>query len=292
MKLKTCTAILALLIGVTSASADVIDISAIINTTQEIPAPTGVPTGAGGFAALQYDDSTRELSWDIAWQDLSSPAVGMHFHAPAAAGATSGVAVNIGNISGLTSPSVGSVVIDDAFAASLLAGESYINIHTEQNGPGEIRGQVNPGNINLTASLDTTQEIPAPTGVPMDAGGSAHIAYDPSTGMLGWNIAWDNLSGPAVGMHFHGPADPGSNAGVSVNIGDISGLASPSIGSTMISSEQAEELLAGQWYINIHTEANGPGEIRGQVVPEPATTSTLLLGVLACLGGVRRRRGN
>ena len=268
-----------------TVSADLFEVSAIINSAQEIPAPSGVPTTAGGFALLEYDDTSKELSWNIAWQDLSGDVVGMHIHGPATAGNTAGVALNVGGVSGLTSPSIGSAVISDDFAASLLAGESYINIHTSANAPGEIRGQVNPGNINLLAGLDTAQEIPAPVDVSADAGGTAWIAYDPETNLLGWNIGWENLTGPPVGMHFHGPAGVGETAGVNVNIGEISGLSNPSIGSTTITEEFADQLLNNQWYINVHTATNGPGEIRGQVVPEPSSVTTILvgLGFLACL---------
>ena len=90
-------------------------------------------------------------------------------------------------------------------------------------------------------------------------------------------------------MHFHGPASPGATNGVQLNIGDISGLTSPSIGSAVISETFKDELLAGDWYINIHTDANGPGEIRGQVVPEPSAAILALLGILA-LSGMNSRR--
>ena len=30
---------------------------------------------------------------------------------------------------------------------------------------------------------------------------------------------------------------------------------------------EAQQFAAGQWYLNIHTQANPGGEIRGQVVP-------------------------
>ena len=273
----------------TAAHGEVFDISAIINVDQEVPAPTGVPAGAGGYAHVQYDDVTSELSWNIAWQDLSGDAVGMHFHAAAAAGNTAGVAVDIGGISGLASPSIGSTMITDEFANDLLAGLSYINIHTADNGPGEIRGQVNPSNINLFADLSVAQEVPAPTGVPAGAGGTAQIALDPATNLLGWKIEWNNLSGPAVGMHFHGAADFGETAGVQVDVGGISGLTSPSIGSTVISDEFESQLLDGLWYLNIHTDANGPGEIRGQVVPEPASGMLLLLSLISFTGLGRRR---
>ena len=273
---------------VTASSGEVTTISAIINAAQEVPTPSGVSDSAAGFATLQYDDVSKELSWDIAWQDLTGSPVGMHFHADAAPGATAGVALDIGGISGLSSPSVGSSVIADDFAMSLLDGLSYINIHTGANGPGEIRGQVNPSNVNLFATLDTAQEIPSPMGVPADAGGSAAIAYDPDTNLLGWNIEWANLTGPAVAMHFHGPAGPGSTAPPVVDVGAISGLMSPSIGAVVISDDQEAGLLGGQWYLNVHTAANGPGEIRGQVVPEPGA-GLMILTALGGLLAVRRR---
>ena len=37
-------------------------------------------------------------------------------------------------------------------------------------------------------------------------------------------------------------------------------------GSATLTDAQAEELMAGKWYVNIHTAANKAGEIRGQVV--------------------------
>ena len=34
-----------------------------------------------------------------------------------------------------------------------------------------------------------------------------------------------------------------------------------------LTQAQAADLMAGRWYLNIHTAANPGGEIRGQVVP-------------------------
>ena len=277
------------IITATSAFAQVTDISAIINAAQEVPAPSGVNAGAAGFASLQLDEASKELLWNIAWQDLTGAPVGMHIHAAAVPGATSGVVVNLGDISGLTSPSVGSTMVSDDVIANLLAGESYINIHTAANGPGEIRGQINPTNINMMATLNAAQEVPTPNNVPAGAGGMAHIAYDPATQLLGWNISWDNLSGPPVGMHFHGPAGFGETAGVLLNIGEISGLTSPSIGSAVVDDAFVTALLDSEIYINVHTAENGPGEIRGQVIPEPSSCLLALVASLGCMT-LRRRR--
>ena len=36
-------------------------------------------------------------------------------------------------------------------------------------------------------------------------------------------------------------------------------------GSATLTDAQADELLAGKWYVNVHTAANKGGEVRGQV---------------------------
>ena len=36
-------------------------------------------------------------------------------------------------------------------------------------------------------------------------------------------------------------------------------------GSATLTDEQAAELMAGKWYVNVHTAANKGGEVRGQV---------------------------
>ena len=45
----------------------------------------------------------------------------------------------------------------------------------------------------------------------------------------------------------------------------------------------------GRLYINFHTVQNGGGEVRGAIVPEPASLSLLSLGALGLLGRRRRR---
>ena len=125
-------------------------------------------------------------------------------------------------------------------------------------------GDPNP-TITLTAILNEDQEPHNTTGVPNTAAGTATVIYDKPSGELTWDIQWNDLSGPATAMHLHGAADLGDPAGVQVDIGGNSGLTSPSVGMDSITSAQAAELEAGLWYVNIHTAANGAGEIRGQL---------------------------
>ncbi len=112
----------------------------------------------------------------------------------------------------------------------------------------------------MKATLDGKSEVPpnASTGK-----GTADLDYDAATKKLSWKLTYSGLSGPATAAHFHGPAEPGKNAGVALAIPNAT--ASPVEGSATLTDAQAADLVAGKYYVNVHTAANPGGEIRGQV---------------------------
>ncbi|GBQ26069.1 CHRD domain-containing protein [Gluconacetobacter azotocaptans] len=102
---------------------------------------------------------------------------------------------------------------------------------------------------------------------------SAGVTGAPSGGVTGmlddkrnlvtYRLSWSGLSGPVTAAHFHGPADPGQDAGVLV---PISGpYVSPLRGSAMMTADQVAALRAGRVYINLHTAAHPDGEARAQL---------------------------
>ena len=110
------------------------------------------------------------------------------------------------------------------------------------------------------ATLDAKSEVPPNAST---ASGTADIDYDPASKKLSWKLTYSGLSGPAMAAHFHGPAEPGKNAGVAVAIPNAG--TSPAEGSATLTDAQAADLEAGRYYVNVHTAANPGGEIRGQV---------------------------
>jgi hypothetical protein len=112
----------------------------------------------------------------------------------------------------------------------------------------------------MKATLDGKAEVPPNTSA---AKGTADIDYDPASKKLSWKVTYSGLSGPATAAHFHGPAEAGKNAGVAVAIPNAT--SSPVEGSATLTDAQAADLVAGKYYVNIHTAANPGGEIRGQV---------------------------
>ena len=116
--------------------------------------------------------------------------------------------------------------------------------------------------------------------------GTVTATYDSVTKRLSWKGSYSGLSGPPTAAHIHGPAAPGTNARLvfwtSDNIGQCSQgecklisdtkaqpLTSPFEGSATLTDAQADELMGGMYYVNIHTNAYPRGEIRGQLLKSP-----------------------
>lgn len=132
---------------------------------------------------------------------------------------------------------------------------------------------------NKTIAMSGAQEVPA---VPTAASGTIDAEYSKLTKTLFYTVYWNNLTGPVAAMHIHGLADPGSNAGIVQNIITASnGITTPnatrfgtsgSFAASMYVDGVAikeEDVLAGKFYINIHTATYPGGEIRGQIVLNP-----------------------
>lgn len=128
-----------------------------------------------------------------------------------------------------------------------------------------LSGHAEAAEKTFDVKLTGDQQVP-----PVDTQGSgmAHLTYDPSTRELSWMVSYENLSSPVTMAHFHGPAAAGKNAGIKVWISKKGGEAkSPINGKAKLSAEDAKEMMAGDWYINVHTKDHPGGEIRGQVQP-------------------------
>ncbi len=138
--------------------------------------------------------------------------------------------------------------------------------------------------IPLAASIDGAQANRGDgTGSP--GTGSAMLTFDDQTRELTWSGSFSGLLGDFTVSHFHGPALPGTHAAaqlrfhVDLDPGNRSGTFN---GSDMLDPEDAADLLAGLWFINIHSQFVTGGEIRGQVLPEPSA----LLRFGAALAGL------
>lgn len=126
-------------------------------------------------------------------------------------------------------------------------------------------GAASAAPMSFDVPLSGAEQVP-PVNTP--GSGVAHLTYDPATHMLSWRITYENLSGPVTMGHIHGPAARGRNAGVKIWLTEKGKeAASPITGEASLSAEDEKEMMAGEWYINLHTKAHPGGEVRGQILP-------------------------
>ncbi|MCW2275632.1 hypothetical protein M2321_003225 [Rhodoblastus acidophilus] len=117
----------------------------------------------------------------------------------------------------------------------------------------------------MTAILSGADEVPA---VQTPGKEKVVLALDPATRALSWTLKFGDLAGPATMVHFHGPAMPGKNAPPVLWLVEKGVVpVSPVKGSAILTPEQAKSVTDGEWYVNVHTQKNPSGEIRGLIAP-------------------------
>ena len=277
--------------------------------------PGAITGGTGGEigAGIFFDDTTSQLTINVGWgssqgfTDLSSLANNSHIHGPTAGNLgndgtgnfkqTAGVLVTLTRSSDavtggtFTTPPI---TLTAAQRTDLFNGKYYINIHTVNNGGGELRGFLVP--VNPVITQFDLQGTAGPGLLPGNEPGTitggtggeigAGIFFDDSTSRLTINVGWGSsqgftdLSSLANNSHIHGPTagnlgnDGTGNfkqtAGVLVTLTRSSNAVTggtftdPPI---LLTAAQRTDLFKGKYYINIHTVNNGGGELRGFLVP-------------------------
>jgi hypothetical protein len=115
--------------------------------------------------------------------------------------------------------------------------------------------------VNLHSSLTGAQEVPANNS---QATANFDGSYDKGTKILSYTITFNGIT--PTGMHFH-KGEVGQSGPIVVPIGSAP-YTSPVQGqSTPLTADQETDLLAGKWYVNIHSSQFPNGEIRAQILP-------------------------
>ena len=153
--LLVCASVLATLVLAPAASAQTVNFTANLQGGNE--APTTLLTGMVGTADVSIDVANRELSVVLRVFNTPTPTTAGHIHV-GSAGIAGPVVLNFpANLVGRTGdftmsfrlneaafvarPAQGINTMDDIIQA-IVAGGAYVNIHTQQNPGGEIRGQL------------------------------------------------------------------------------------------------------------------------------------------------------
>jgi glucose/arabinose dehydrogenase/plastocyanin len=265
-----------------AANHPAIPLTVILSGAAERPNPVTNTTaiGSGSFAL-----EGNVLRFDIRYSGLSSNSTAAHIHGPATAGGFTGVMIDLqpfhlgpfGTTSGAFS---GSIILSPPQKAAILAGQTYVNVHSSAHQGGEIRGQIAP--VAFQASMSVANERPDPV---TDSNGRGSATFALVGNQLTFNISYRDLSGPASAAHIHGPADDSGTADVMINLAPFSGgsfgASGNLAGSVALTDAQLAAVVDGLTYVNFHTTLHTAGEIRGQVRPQ--TTAVPLTAILSGL---------
>jgi hypothetical protein len=134
--------------------------------------------------------------------------------------------------------------------------------------------------VNFTAALSGGNEVP---GVVTGAVGTGTVSLNLATQVVTYRIDVYNMPVGTTASHFHVGA-PGVSGPVVVNFTVATGISNDyAISGTASASDLTaraaqginswedfiQALLLGNIYMNVHSTANGGGEIRGQVIRVP-----------------------
>lgn len=157
----------------------------------------------------------------------------------------------------------------------------------------------------FSAELTTEDEVPPPT--PSDGSGSATVTIN-EDGSIAYDVEYEELTGDPVAAHIHfgavgvaGPVMLPLAHGPSPFSGTLTEADfMPVEDGPQTYEEGLDAIRDGMTYVNVHTEANAPGEIRGQLLAlpptdvgtagtvAPAAILLMAVGALALLVGLRR----
>jgi len=117
-------------------------LKAALNIGQEKPVPKGTKLGASGSFRATVTGTT--ITWTLTYTHLSGPAMAAHIHA-GARGVNGPVMIGLCGVTGApacTSGMHGTATATADQLKAIMAGKTYVNVHTTKNPNGEIRGQV------------------------------------------------------------------------------------------------------------------------------------------------------
>lgn len=150
------TACVAALLAMTApANAEIVVYEITLDPGQEVPTPTLNGVMPFGSATVTLDTTAMTVSVTGSYADMTSNVNNAHIHAPAPPGQPGSVIVPLAHTGGTSGTiSVTNGTLSEAEVGFILNSKAYINIHTVNNGPGEIRGQIpEPASLAMVLGL-------------------------------------------------------------------------------------------------------------------------------------------
>ncbi len=144
--MRSATPIIAIqvLIGFLATTSQAITFDVSLDPNQAVPSPTLDGATPSGTAAVNVNTITGAVDVSGSYSGTTSNVGAAHIHGLAGPGEATGVIFGFDVTGGTDGTFNGANTLSSENLAGLLAGQTYLNVHTANNGPGEIRAQVVP----------------------------------------------------------------------------------------------------------------------------------------------------
>jgi hypothetical protein len=215
--------------------------------------PAGVSAGLGEVE-VTVNDQTGQVTLHGHYGGLTGDVVGAHLHDPA-------ILIPLQHAGGTAGELFGEQVLGPADVATILAGGTWVNVHTTANPVGEIRGDVLYPRETIPCFGNGSQNVPATASGGYVSGG---VLIDRTSGQVSVQVPYGNLTFPVTGALL-GRGDRGANGPTLLQLSWTGAQAGVLTGTGQLTPDEARDVADGFSYVQILTSGYPLGEVRGQV---------------------------
>jgi hypothetical protein len=213
-------------------------------------APTAVQSGFAGVGKFNLQADNVTLTYDITQNVPGAMAVNLHIGAPGENGPTTH------QLTPVSGHMTGSVMLSMQEQNALTIDQLYIDIPSQTNPQGEVRGQITPPGATIFVTVPSgSQEVPS-----LVTAYNAHASFimSPDQSTMIYHVVTTAV-----------PTDVRLHRAIAAMNGPVAYPLTP-IGQTVdgaltLNASDPDDLAHGHFYLNVVTSANPAGELRGQI---------------------------
>lgn len=238
-------------------------IAIALSPVETYPLPNSQATGTG---ELTFNLITGAVTGGVTTTGIAATLAHIH---RGYAGTAGPVIVNFVQNAGNPNrwePQAGSLLTADQ-VNDLVAGRLYVNVHSAAYPVGEIRGQIQPDNIDVVITTMSGNAVVPP--VATNAAGVAATTVDALAANATVHVNSTGVD-DATEAHVHKAAASANNATTLIALTkDAAAPGHWSAERQAVTAADRTDFNANGWYVDVHTPANAAGAIRGQIAPSP-----------------------
>ena len=247
-----------------------------LELSPDITVPVADAPGASGIGSVTVDVETGAISGSVTVNGTTGQPTAAHVHQGGVGEAGPIVVGMEGNEDGSVWTISPGSALDAPAIEAFMEGNLYINVHTAANAPGELRVQLVDTNPITLSMLELDPESTVPPANAPGASGTGSITVDTVSGAISGSVTVFGTTGQPTAAHVHqggvGEAGPIVVGMESSEDGTVWTIPTGSA----LDADGVQAFIEGNLYINVHTEANAPGELRVQLVDGNSITLSML----------------